>query len=74
MPKPTSLQRARKNKTIKAYAVCFSLNKKCMQGNITVFSKRKEAKQYITESHKKIGGFEDDHHIVSIRMNYQVIK
>ena len=60
------------NKTlekIKAYAVCFGLNKKCLQGEIHSFSKRREAKAYIKELHKEIGGFEEDHHIVPVIIN-----
>ena len=51
-------------KKIKKWAVCFSLSKKCMQGEVLTFDSKKEAKTYIKELHKKIGGFEGDHHIV----------
>lgn len=59
-------------KVIKAWAVCFALNKRCMQGDICAFNKRKEAKKYITELHKKIGGFEDDHHLVPCEITYKL--
>ena len=51
-------------KKVKAYAVCFKFNKKCMTGEIVAFNLRKNAKKYIKELHEKIGGFEEDHHII----------
>jgi hypothetical protein len=63
-----------KKKRIKAWAVCFYFNKKCMQGDICAFNKRKEAKKYIVELHKKIGGFVDDHHIVPCEIHYKLTK
>lgn len=51
---------------IKAYAVCFAFSKKCLQGDIPTFRTKKGAKEYITELHKKIGGFEEDHHIIPV--------
>ena len=53
-------------KGIVKYAVCFYLNKKCLSGHIEAFDKRSEAKTYIKELHQKIGGFEDDHHIIKV--------
>ena len=53
-------------KKIKAWAVCFALNKKCLSGDIPTFQTRAKAKQYIKELHKKIGGFEEDHHIIKV--------
>lgn len=50
---------SQKKKQMKMYAVCFRLNKKCMTGDIVAFNKRKEAKKYIVDLHKKIGGFEE---------------
>ena len=55
-------------KGIKKFAVCFKFNKKCLEGEVNTFSTRKEAKTYIKELHQKIGGFEDDHHIIKITM------
>ena len=57
---------------IKAYAVCFHFSKKCMSGEICAFSKRKNAKEYIKELHKKIGGLEEDHHIVPCEITYKL--
>lgn len=53
-------------KPIKAWAVCFALNKTCLDGDIRTFESGFRAKRYIKELHKKIGGFEDDHHIVPV--------
>ena len=61
-------------KKVKAWAVCFALNKKCMQGDIRTFTKRTDAKEYITELHKQIGGFEDDHHIVPCEIHVSLPK
>ncbi len=59
-------------KIVKAWAVCFAYSKKCMTGNICAFNSRKEALIYIKELHKKIGGFEDDHHIVPCIISYSL--
>lgn len=56
----------KKSEQIKAYAVCFSLNKKCLSGDIPTFKTRYGAKKYIKDLHKEIGGFEEDHHIVKV--------
>lgn len=53
-------------KGVKAWAVCFGLNKKCLMGDIPTFKSRAGAKRYIKELHQKIGGFEDDHHIIKV--------
>lgn len=65
-------QEAKMVRGMKAWAVCFALNKRCMHGNICTFNKLKEAKKYIVELHKKIGGFEDDHHIVPCEIIYKL--
>lgn len=57
-----------KSKKIRAYAVCFALNKKCLEGDLRIFTKRRDARSYIVDLHEKIGGFEDDHHIVPIEI------
>ena len=59
------------SKVRKVWAVCFALNRKCMQGNIHTFNSRAEANTYIKELHKKIGGFEEDHHIVPCTITYK---
>lgn len=56
----------KKRKEVKKYAVCFLLNKTCMEGDVRVFAKRADAKKYIVDLHNRIGGFEEDHHIVRI--------
>lgn len=61
------------HKKVKAWAVCFALNEQCLQGDIVIFSKQKNAKEYIVDLHKKIGGFEDDHHLVPITITYEVL-
>jgi len=55
-------------KSVIAWAVCFVLNKKCLSDDIPTFETRAKAKQYIKELHKKIGGFEEDHHILKVRI------
>ncbi len=57
-------------KKVKAYAVCFYLNSQCMTGDLSFFTCRKDAKEYITDLHKKTGGFEEDHHIVPCVITY----
>lgn len=61
-----------KSKKMKAWAVCFRLNKKCMSGSIVAFNKKKNAKGYITDLHERIRGFEADHHIIPCEINYKV--
>ena len=53
-----------KIKAVKGWAVCFALNKKCLTGDFCAFNRRKNAKTYIKKLHEKIGGFEEDHHLV----------
>lgn len=60
-----------KTKKIKAYAVCFILNDRCLQGELVFFTKRKSAKEYIVDLHKKIGGFEEDHYIIPVEITYK---
>ena len=55
-----------KKKQIIKWAVCFALNKKCLSGHVNLFDKKSEAKQYNKELHQKIGGFEEDHHIIKV--------
>jgi len=55
-----------KTKPIKAWAVCFALSKKCLSGDIPTFTSKAKARKYIKELHQKIGGFEEDHHPVSV--------
>ena len=64
------------NKKIKAWAVCFALNKKCLENDIPTFTSKAKAKKYIKELHQSIGGFEEDHHIIKVLITppYQVIK
>lgn len=59
-------------KEVVKWAVCFGLNKKCMQGEIPTFPSKKEAKTYIKELHNKIGGFEEDHHIIKVSIHYKL--
>lgn len=56
---------------MKAYAVCFAFSKKCMTGDICAFNKRKNAKKYIKDLHKVIGGLEEDHHIINCEITYK---
>ena len=51
---------------VKAWAVCFALNKKCLSGDIPTFTNKVKAQTYIEELHQKIGGFEGDHHIIKV--------
>ena len=69
MPKLTK-QKEKKVKPIVVWAVCFALNRKCLSGDIPTFQTRAKAKQYIKELHQKIGGFEDDHHIVKVSVTH----
>ena len=55
-----------KKKGIIKWAVCFGLNKKCLEDDIPTFKTRAGAKKYIKELHKEIGGFEEDHHIIKV--------
>ena len=66
-----SVKTKKKQKVMKGWAVCFALNKKCLMGEFCVFNRRKNAEKHITELQKKIGGFEDDHHIVPVSIIYQ---
>jgi hypothetical protein len=67
--KPT---KAKTKKEIKAWAVCFALNKRCMTGELCAFNRRKNAKEHIIKLHKEIGGLEDDHHIVPCTITYSL--
>lgn len=53
-------------KKIKAWAVCFALNRKCLDDDIRTFRTRAKAKEFIHELHCEAGGFEDDHHIIPV--------
>ncbi len=56
---------------IKAWAICFALNKKCMGAGTILFPTKKEAKVYRAELHNHIGGFEEDHHIIPCTITYK---
>lgn len=55
-----------KQKKIIKWAVCFSLNKTCLSGDIPTFQTRAMAEGYVQSLHCEAGGFEYDHHIVKV--------
>ena len=66
IPLPTKMKTAK----TKAWAVCFALSKKCMQGDLAFFAKKSYARRYIKILHKEIGGLEDDHHIIPCTISF----
>lgn len=61
-----------KKRVVKAWAVCFVLNKQCLEDGSTVFRKYKTAKEHIRKVHDRDGGFTEDHHIVPVTITYHV--
>jgi hypothetical protein len=57
-----------------AVSICFALNRKCLQGEISSFPKRIDAKNYIKELHKKTNKTKKNHHIVPIITIYKLPK
>ncbi len=60
------MSKQKKQKGIKKWAVCYQFHKTCLEGDIATFKTRAGAKKYIKELHQKIGGFEQDHHIIRV--------
>jgi len=68
-----SKSKQKKIKSIKAWAVCFALAKKCLDDDIRTFKTKARAKDFIHELHCEAGGFEEDHHIVKVLITPLVV-
>jgi len=62
----------KREKRVKAWATCFSLNKKCMEsGNPSYFYTRKQAMEYLEKTYGKWQA-KNDFHLVPCTISYSL--